>query len=494
MWAKSLDILKIEKTNGKLFEGTLEDAGNHYYVFFKCENCGKESKKQKRRINLNGLYCADCLLKGNKHSKETKNKIGIASKKNNNIQLMKNSLLISDGVDNASKIKSVILHRKETNLKKYGGTSPMASEEVRDKVIKSNLKKSLYEIIDSGFTPLFDIDDYIGKYKSQYYKWKCNECDTNFVDKFNDKKTIPRCPKCNPYVKGYSKGEIELKDFIKGSIKYRDKFEIDAYIEDKKIGFEYDGLYWHSDIFKASTYHLNKTNYFQKKGIRVYHIFEDEWIEKKEIVKSIINTKLNIYAETIYARKCIIKSVSKVEAREFQDENHIQGKSSSFIDLGLYYNNELVSLMTFGKSRFNKNYDWELIRFVNKKNTKITGGASKLFKNFLKNHNGSIISYSDERLFDGQLYKILGFELLHQTSPQYYYIDNKGKRYNRMNFQKKLLKNKLKVFDSNLTEKENMKINGYNRIYDCGQKVWSFKGDVKIIINTKPQGQYNEIK
>ncbi len=468
-----MSIIKILKTNGKLFEGTIDKAGNHYYVYFKCEKCGKEAKKQKRRIDINGFFCSDCLSIGRQHTEETKQKIGKASKKNNNIQLMRKSLIKSDGVDNASKIESVIENRKQTNLKRYGGVSPMSSKKVKGKVIKILLRKSLQEIIDSGYTPLFNINEYIGKYKQEYYKWECNTCKTQFEDKFNDKKILPRCPKCSPYVKGYSKGEIELLNFIKGAVKYRDKFEIDAFIKEKNIGFEYNGLYWHSDIFKASSYHLNKSKYFEEKGIRIYHIFEDEWIEKQEIIKSIINTKLNIYKETIYARKTILKEVGIKEAQDFQEDNHIQGKSGSLIKLGLYYENELVSLMTFGKSRFNKSYQWELVRFVNKKNTKIIGGASKLFKNFINNNKGSIISYSDERLFDGGLYKILGFKFLYQTTPQFHYTKNE-KRFNRMNFQKHTLKNKFSNFDENLTGKEIMKLNGYNRIYDCGQKVWVF--------------------
>ena len=463
----------IYKTNNKLFEGTYEEAGSHYYVHFNCEKCGKEAKKQKRRIELNGFICQDCLYNGRTLSLKTKKKISEASKRNNNIQLMRDSLLKSNGVDNASKLEEVKEKRKQTNIKRYGGTSPMSSNKVKEKVVSSLLKTSVERIIKGGFTPLFNIEDFSGKY-GKTYKWKCNTCGTIFEDKFNDTKLIPRCPTCFPYIKGYSNGEIELLNFIDKAKKMRDKYEIDAFIEDKNIGFEFDGLYWHSDIFKDKNYHLMKNQYFKEKGIRVYHIFEDEWIDKQEIVKSIINTKLGIFNETIYARKCIIKEVSTEESKEFQEDNHIQGKTSSSVNIGLYYNDELVSLMTFGKSRFDKIHQWELVRFVNKKNTKVVGGASRLFKFFIKNYNPkNIVSYSDERLFDGGLYEILGFTYSHTTPPQYYYVKN-GYRYNRMNFQKHMLKKKLKKFNEEFTERENMQLNGFNRIYDCGQKVWKW--------------------
>jgi len=506
-----------------------EKEGN-VFLCKKCRLSSLDRTKYKNKKRTSEFYSN----MSNKRTKESFEKAKITREETNLKRYgVKNLMLLDEtkekiketnlkryGVKNPMQSDEIKEKSKMTNLKRYGGTTPFFSKKIRDKAKQTNLerygaehalqnevikkkgirtclenygvenifqysetrkklnKKIFCNNIESikkvGFTPLFDIDDYIGKKNNINYRWRCNKCQTEFDDKFYSKKNFPRCPKCNPFIKGYSLGEIELLNFIEGAIKYRDRFEIDAYLEDKKIGFEYNGLYWHSDIFKANDYHLNKTKYFQEKGIRVYHIFEDEWNNKKNIVKSIINTKLNIYTETVFARKCIIKEVSKTEAREFQDENHIQGKAASLYNLGLYYNNELVSLMTFGKSRFDKKIDWELVRFVNKKNTKITGGASKLFKNFLKNHNGSsIISYSDERLFDGGLYKVLGFQYSHTTKPNFYYVNN-GNRYNRMMFQKHKLEGKISNFNKLLTERENMKINNFNRIYDCGQKVWIY--------------------
>jgi len=473
-----MNVIKILKTNKKEFNGTFKEAGSHYYVYFKCEKCNKETSKQKRRIKVNGFICSDCLLKNKKHSEETKKKIGEASKRNNNIKMMKESLLNSDGVDNASKIESVILKRNKTNQLRYGGNAPSCSGDVSKKIKEKLFINSINEIKSNGFEPLFSFEEYYGKKNKFFYKWRCTSCGTEFFDRFNDKKIIPRCPKCNPYIKGDSVGEKELFSFC-GELdevkKYRDKFEIDVFFPKYNFGIEYNGLYWHSNLYKDNNYHLDKQNYFKEKGINIIHFFEDEWKNKRLIVESIIKSRLNIYENVYYARKCIVKEINTETARSFLDENHIQGYSTGLYKYGLYNNDKLISVMTFGKSRFNKNYEYELVRFASLKNVRVVGGASKLFKYFrIAKNPKNIISYSDTRLFGGGLYGKLGFVESHKTVPNFYYVDNKGNRYHRMLFQKHMIKSKLPFFDKNLTEEENMIKNGFNKIYDCGNTAWVY--------------------
>ena len=262
------------------------------------------------------------------------------------------------------------------------------------------------------------------------------------------------------------------------SLKYRDsKFEIDVYIPELKIGFEFNGLYWHSELFKDEDYHLNKTIYFNDMGIDIIHIWEDDWIFKQDIIKSIIKSKLNIYENKIYARKCLFKEVSSKECKEFLNNNHIQGFCVSSNRYGLYYNNELVSLITLGKRRLNlgyknKNNDYELLRFCNKINYNIIGGFSKLWKNFIDNNEiGKIITYSDRSLFSGKVYDKNGFKFIGFTKPGYHYI-NKGIRVNRFNYNKsKLIK---MGYDINKTEREIMFNEKIYRIYDCGNYKFEF--------------------
>ncbi|MFW6014799.1 MAG: hypothetical protein ACOCRK_00005, partial [bacterium] len=157
----------------------------------------------------------------------------------------------------------------------------------------------------------------------------------------------------------------------------------------------------------------------------------------------------------------------------FLEENHLQGKDHSLIKLGLYYNNDLLSVMTFGKTRYNKNYEWEMIRFCNKKYYNIIGGAGKLLKHFVKKYNpSSIISYADIRYSNGNLYEKLGFVYLYNSDPNYFYNKNKT-ILTRIQCQKHKLKKLLgNEFNENKTEVQNMKDNGWQQVFDCGNMVY----------------------
>jgi len=254
---------------------------------------------------------------------------------------------------------------------------------------------------------------------------------------------------------------------------FEKKFELDIFIPSKNIGIDLNKLYWNSELNgKDKNYHLNKTKFFEERGIQVIHIFEDEWIEKQEIVKSIILSKLGLIENKIFARKTEIKEITSKESKLFLFNNHIQGEVNSKVNLGLFYNDELVSLMTFSKPRFNKHYDWEMVRFCNKINTNVIGGAGKLLVYFRKNYSGSIISYADRRFSQGKIYETLEFKGKKQSAPDYFYFKNGYNRYSRVQFQKHKLKDKLEIFDPNLTEWQNMQLNGYDRIWDCGNLVF----------------------
>jgi hypothetical protein len=251
--------------------------------------------------------------------------------------------------------------------------------------------------------------------------------------------------------------------------------EIDIFIPDRKLGIEINGVYWHNELFKNNDYHLFKTQLFNSQNISIIQIFEDEWLYKKDIVKSIIKNKLSLIDNKIYSRNCKVREVSNKETKKFLNENHIQGNVNSKIKLGLYYDGELVSLMTFSKGRIimgGKKEEWELTRFCNKINFVVVGAASKLFKFFIKNYNpNKIVSYSDVRLFDGKMYETLGFNKISQSKPNYWYVIN-DIRYHRFNFRKSILVKE--GFDKNKTEKQIMFDRGIYRIYDCGNIRWEY--------------------
>jgi len=290
------------------------------------------------------------------------------------------------------------------------------------------------------------------------------------------------CTICNPIYKSFSGTEIQLQNFIKEN--YNNEIltnqrmiipplELDIYIPDIKLAFEFNGLFWHNELNKDKNYHLSKTEECEKQGIQLIHIYEDDWLYKQDIVKSIILNKLGKTSNKIYARKCIIKEISDNNLiREFLEKNHIQGFVGSKIKIGLFYENELISLMTLGDRRVamgkksTTEGEYELLRFCNKLNTNVIGGASKLFKYFVDNYNPKkITTYADRSFSQGNLYSKLGFEFIEKTRPNYYYILNKHKLH-RYNFRKdKLVK---KGFDSNKTEHDIMLERKIFRIYDSG--------------------------
>jgi len=249
--------------------------------------------------------------------------------------------------------------------------------------------------------------------------------------------------------------------------------ELDIYIPSHNVGIEFNGLYWHSELFVDKNYHLNKTELCEEKGVQLIHIFEDEWLNKQDIVKSRVKNILGVTDETIYARKCEIREVSTKEKTKFLNDNHIQGAVGSKINLGLYYNNELVSIMTFGKRPILNKSEYEMLRFCNKLNTNVVGGASRLFKSFIKRYNpNEIISYADRRWSMGNMYEKLGFEFIENTEPNWFIINGKNREH-RVKYQKHRL---IEMgFDENKTADQILFENDMNKIYDCGTKKYILK-------------------
>ena len=370
---------------------------------------------------------------------------------------------------------------------------PAYYKRLHDKTLKSyskNMFRKLKKRWAGEVEPLFDEDEYVNFHKT--YRWKCVHCGNEFesriyVTDFSDvDRYMPRCLKCHPHTEGFSRKEKEIVDFVKsiyaGEVIENDRmlinpFELDIYIPGKGLAIEFDGGFWHSETAgKNEKYHLAKTDMCLEKGIRLIHVFEHEWDSRQDIVKDRIKSALGIYDRRIYARKCIVCEIDAHEADDFLERNHLQGSSHSAIRLGLYHENKLVAVMTFSRPRFNKNYDWELIRFASNLGTQVIGGSGKLLSHFRKNNLGSIISYADRRYSDGRLYRKIGFSETGTSSPNYWWINNNGDMFSRYQCQKHKLPALLgDKFDPALSETENMEANGYFKLYDCGNYVFAME-------------------
>ena len=334
-------------------------------------------------------------------------------------------------------------------------------------------------------------------YKEEKYKFKCKKCNLEFKSYWKQ----PNCLECKPKVSSNEQEEVynfivnELKvENVKQRIRILDGSEIDIYLPDFKLAIEYNGIYWHCELSngKDSKYHITKTLLANKLGIKLIQIFSDEWLNKKEIVKSRIRNLIGKSKEKIGGRECKIKEITPDQSKEFLNTNHLQGYVRGKVKIGAFYNDELISVMIFGHNRNvtgNKTVDkteYELLRFATKLNTNIMGIGSRLYQYFITTYTpNNVYSYVNICWSPNPIenfYTKLGLSLSTVTSPNYWYVKN-GIREHRWGFRKSELKKR--GFDTeNKTEWQIMRENGYDRLWDCG----SYRYDLKVIT------QKNKIK
>lgn len=380
---------------------------------------------------------------------------------------------------NSEQKEEILNKRKETNLIKYGVEFVTQNIDIKNKSAESKRINSIERFIKKH--KKYNI--LTVNYEKNIIKGKCDKHGTfelrlsTFYHRMHDESEL--CPECNK-LGNFTGLEKELVSFIKDNYNgiveenkrslLNNEFEIDIFLPEKKLAFEFNGLYWHCELNKDKDYHLRKTEICESLGIHLIHIYEDDWLFKGDIVKSRI---LNLLGKStkIYARKCEVKEVEDNNLiREFLNYNHIQGYVGSKYKYGLFYNNELISLMIFGNPRISMNQNntehIELLRFCNKVGINVIGGASKLFKYFINEKNPkTVLSYADRSWSQGNVYFKLGFDISGITKPNYYYIIERKRRY-RFNYAKyKLIK---QGFDVNKSEHQIMLERKIYRIYDSG--------------------------
>lgn len=295
------------------------------------------------------------------------------------------------------------------------------------------------------------------------------------------------CPKCSHKT---SKSEEEINDYInqrcnlKTIIRDRtllgEGLECDIVIPSHRLVVEFDGLRWHSEQFnKDKNYHLHKTELAESKGYHLIHIFEDEWLEHKELVLNKLKHFLgcDIDKPIVGARKCTIEIISKDVAQPFLNLYHLQGFVGSTAYYGAFYGDSLVGVMTLKQE---KKDIWNLTRFATSTDYRLPGLASKIFKQFIKDSNPiEVKTFLDRRWShaNNNLYDKLHFKLAETLSPDYRYVV-KNQRIHKFNFRKQILAKKYNL-PLTMTEKEMTEQLGFHRIWDCGlyKYIWKKGND-----------------
>lgn len=474
-----LNKIKEAKTKGIIFadlrERFCKNCGDIFKPDFKgvetCSvQCGYELRSKEQLKNTLILNCEICNQPFKNRDKGY-SKPRTCGKPSCEREILKRTNLERYGVENPSQSSEIQQRRIKNSIKNYGVSFPQQKHISPDILEEFNNKEFLEDLHITQQIPIetiahqFNVSSF---FVASYLK-KANIETHNYGNSFEGKQLCKY---------------IESLDF---SIQINNRSilpsgkELDIYIPNKKIGIEYNGLFWHSEQQLKSrnltkNYHLDKTKEAESLGIQLIHIFEDDWLYKKDIVKSRLLQVLNVSKEKLYARNSIIKEITYQDSCEFLNKYHLQGAfTGASIYLGLFIQNSLVACMLFGSLRKALGSDtevgnYELLRFCSKNS--VVGGASKLFSYFVNSYKPlRVISYADRHwttLTKLNLYDRLGFVKISEGIPNYWYVSMKGVKEHRYNYRKSELIKKLEIFDDTLSEYQNMLNNKYDRIWGCG--------------------------
>lgn len=382
-----------------------------------------------------------------------------------NVDKIRKTCIIRYGVDNASKSDIIKAKKVETSISNSGVEYNSQRSEMRERlsslmhINSSKLNKAQRKNRDNYIIDKlkkfdeniqyvgYDIDEMVYICKcDKGHEFKINKNNLNDRIRYNNR----ICTVCNKIGSG-SDAENKLYEFISSKVdnvlrnqRMLDGKELDVYLPDLNIAFEYNGIYWHSSKYKDKNYHLDKTNKSLEKGIHLIHIYEDEWLSKRDIVQSMI---LNVIGELPNIDCYEVSTIDMELSKSFLTNNHIKGYIDSDVSLGLFNNANLVSLMSFNKIN---NSEWEIIRFCDILYKNVIDSHHKLFNYFKDNYNFKEVTTCLDRSWNnGNLYEEIGFELLYITEPNYCYVSG-NKRYFEL--------------------KEN-----YNLLYDSGDLKYSYK-------------------
>jgi very-short-patch-repair endonuclease len=271
------------------------------------------------------------------------------------------------------------------------------------------------------------------------------------------------------YIKSIYAGQVivNTRKIINGK-------ELDIYLPDLKFAIECDGAYWHGELQgKDKNYHLDKTEACDALGIRLIHIWDFEWNKERDKYKLLLSRAMGNVTNKIHARKCTITTPSTEDSEKFFIDNFAHSWRTPAFSYGLEYEGELIQVISFINSELPNNY--ELVSMCTNKDVVVVGGVRMLFDMFvLENSPTTVVSYSDRSVSAGEIYAKIGFEFVHHSKPNYRYTKNYTTVENSSEYQKDTLSEKLEIFEPSMSEWENMKMNGYDRLWDCGNSLWAW--------------------
>lgn len=314
-------------------------------------------------------------------------------------------------------------------------------------------------------------------------QWRCENGHSWTASLNNRTRTNgTNCPRCS---KNVSRAEQDIYEHIASIVpqgteikqSYRSliKSELDIYLPEQEIAFEFNGLYWHSEnAGKDKNYHYEKFTRCRDHGVQLIQVWEDDYNRNPELIKTMIAHKLGIsVVEKVYARKTVFSQISSLEARSFLELNHLQGHhgTSSHYGLRTKGSEDIVAVMS---SRYNKkDKSLEISRFAT--NVVIPGGFTKLLRGVVRQEQRpveKVVSYSHNDHSWGQMYEHNGFTKVHDGSPGYFYVVN-NRREHRLNYSPKRFRERDDlVFEEGKTERELAELNGLVRIWDAGSALW----------------------
>lgn len=474
-------VFQSENFQNKSKKTCLDKYGTEIYY-------ASEDFKGKRKMKLVEKYGVDSPLKNEDIKKEQQNSMLEKYGETNAmlVDILKQKAINTNeekyGVPFAIQNEKIKQKRKNTNHKKYNKDSFVQTEEYWEAREKTTLE-------NRGCKHTSQDPAVQNKYKNTLMERYDGAKNMNEIPGVQEKicKTVYEkfgvpSALCLPENRPYGKKQAEITDWLNSfglnfapDYTLLDGKEIDAYDPNCRIAFEYCGLYWHNEMSKTprhKPYHFNKYKKCLEKGVRLITIFEDEWIERIDQCKNFIKSILHKNNSKIMARKCEILKIEKSVLNSFCDKNHIQGANNlSIAGFGLFYESKLVGCISLGRHPRKSNCT-VLDRLCFANDCTVSGGASKLFKECIKwakyNNLSEIISWSDNRWSNGNVYSKLGFVLDKELGPDYSYVDyNKPSK--RLSKQSQKKKN-----DCEKTEKEICLEKGLARIWDCGKKKWKY--------------------